>query len=342
MFNPQKVSNMGTTQQQPAQQAQGAAQQPAAQQQSSTAIVQLQKNISDTVLERVTALEQAGELTLPQGYTAGNALKLAWLYLQDVKDRNGSAALDVCTKASIANCLLEMVVKGLSVAKKQCYFIVTGKNLTFWEDYRGKLMRAKRDTEIADVVAQVVYKGDEFVFTVDEFGRYQLVKHETKLENINIANIVGAYAVVVTKDGKRWIEIMTMEQIRKSWQQGAAKGNSGAHNNFTDQMCKKTVISRACKIALGAAVEDADEPDTAAMQREAAQQAQPVDTNYEDVTDAATLVDGDTGEVLAQHEAAPIEQAQPMPQPEQAAPAGSLFTENVHKPAGAGGRKCPL
>lgn len=332
---------MGTTQQQPATQAQGAAQ-PAAQQQNSTAIVQLQKNISDNVLERVTALEQAGELSLPAGYTAGNALKLAWLYLQNVKDRNQRPALEVCEKASVANCLLEMVVKGLSVAKKQCYFIVAGNQLTFWEDYRGKLMRAKRDTEIADVNAQVVYKGDDFVFTVDEFGRYQLVKHETKLENINIANIVGAYAVVVTKEGKRWIEIMTMEQIRKSWQQGAAKGNSGAHTNFTDQMCKKTVISRACKIALGAAVEEADEPDTAAIQREAAQQEPHTQTvDYVDVTDNAPVVDTETGEIM---------QPEPMTaEPvaiSEAAPAGNtgnLFgNDNAHIPAGAGGRKCPL
>lgn len=333
---------MGTTQQQPAMQAQGAANKPAAQQ--TTAIVALQKNIGDNVLARVTELEQAGELVLPTGYTAGNALKMAWLNLQSVKDRNGRPALEVCTQPSVCNALLEMVIKGLSVAKKQCYFIVTGDQLTFWEDYRGKLMRAKRDTELADVNAQVVYKGDNFQYEVDELGRYQLVKHETKLENINLQNIVGGYAVVVTKSGDKWIEVMTMEQIRKSWQQGAAKGNSGAHNNFTDQMCKKTLISRACKIALGAAVEDADEPDTAAMQRDAAQQAKPQQPDtvaYEDVTDTATVVDAETGEVLHQPE---VQVAQPVPQqpePATAGGVGNLFGDT--NPAGAStGRKCPL
>ena len=43
---------------------------------------------------------------------------------------------------------------------------------------------------------------------------------------------------------------MTLDMIRSAWGQGAAKGNSGAHRNFTDQMAKKTVIARACKIAL--------------------------------------------------------------------------------------------
>ena len=299
-------------------------------------MVALQKNIGDNVLARVTELEQAGELVLPTGYTAGNALKMAWLNLQNVKDRNGRPALEVCKQASICNALLEMVIKGLSVAKKQCYFIVAGDQLTFWEDYRGKLMRAKRDTEVASVTAQVIYKGDGFEYTVDELGRYQLVKHETKLENINLQNILGAYAVVVTKDGDKWIEVMTMEQIRKSWQQGAAKGNSGAHNNFTDQMCKKTVISRACKIALGAAVEEADEPDTAAMQRQAAQQPQQPETvPYQDLTEVAQLVDVETGEVQA-----PV--AAPAEQPAASSEPANLFNEAEHHPAGAGARKCPL
>ena len=333
MFNPLNKSNMETTPNtKPAQQTQQA---------NGAALVAMPKNISDNVLARVTELEQAGELVLPTGYTAGNALKMAWLNLQNVKDRNGRPALEVCKQASICNALLEMVIKGLSVAKKQCYFIVAGDQLTFWEDYRGKLMRAKRDTEIADVNAQVVYKGDGFEYTVDDKGRYQLVKHETKLENINLSNILGAYAVVITKDGDRWIEVMTMEQIRKSWQQGAAKGNSGAHNNFTDQMCKKTVISRACKIALGAAVEEADEPDTAAMQREAAQHGQQaVSVDYVEVKEETLpVVDTETGEMLEVADNG-TQAAQPADTANEPA---NLFndTTGAHIPAGAG-RKCPL
>ena len=218
---------------------------------NAVALKRFQEETANNVLDRVNAMQETGELVLPQNYHAGNAVRLAWLYLQTVKDRNDRPAVDVCTKESICNCFLEMIIKGLSVAKKQCYFIVTGNQLSFWEDYRGKYMRAKRDTEIATVNAQVVYEGDEFVYTVDENGLYQLVKHETKMENINIEKITGAYGVVINKDGSKHLEIMTMAMIRNSWQQGAARGNSGAHTKFTDQMCKKTVISRACKVALG-------------------------------------------------------------------------------------------
>ena len=38
-----------------------------------------------------------------------------------------------------------------------------------------------------------------------------------------------------------------MEQIKNAWNMGAAKGKSGAHQNFGEEMAKKTVINRACK-----------------------------------------------------------------------------------------------
>lgn len=107
-----------------------------------------------------------------------NALKSAWLYLQSIKDKADRPVTQTCTRASIANCLLEMVIRG-EHPMHHCYFIPTGNQLTFWEKYTGKLMRAKRDTDIQAVNAQVVYKGDEFTYTVDEDGRYQLVAHKT-------------------------------------------------------------------------------------------------------------------------------------------------------------------
>ena len=276
--------------------------------QSAVALKRFQEETADMVLTRVEAMTDAGELVLPANYHAGNAVKLAWLYLQTVKDRNDRPAVDVCTRESICNCFLEMVIKGLSVGKKQCYFIVTGNQLSFWEDYRGKLMRAKRDTDIADVNAQVIYEGDKFAYSVDENGHYQLESHETSLSNININKIVGAYAVVIKDDGSRYIEVMTMEQIRNSWMQGAAKGNSGAHTKFTDQMAKKTVISRACKIALGSSEDEEEErPDEAAAMRDTAQLnigGKPKElptTPYKDVTtQAVEIVDTATGEVVSQ------------------------------------------
>lgn len=268
--------------------------------QNATAIRRAGENITTQVLERVAAKQKAGELVLPKGYEAGNALNSAWLYLQTIETKTKQKAIDVCTKNSIANALLQMVIKGEHCGT-HCYFIPCGNSLEFWERYTGKLMRAKRDTNIQSVHAQVIYDGDNFVYTVDENGDYQLVKHETSMDNMDISKIKGAYAVVVNKDGSRHLEIMTMDMIRKAWGQGAARGNSGAHTNFTDQMCKKTIISRACKVALDSTSDGEEEdsmvpPTTASQERDIAngKSEEPIhkahhddfenEAEYEDVT----------------------------------------------------------
>jgi recombination protein RecT len=51
-------------------------------------------------------------------------------------------------------------------------------------------------------------------------------------------------------DGSKKTTLMTIDQIHKAWAQGQTKGNSPAHKNFPDEMAKKSVINRACKIAI--------------------------------------------------------------------------------------------
>lgn len=252
--------------------------------QNNKALKEMQDTTVNAVMKQVEELQQTGGLVLPKDYNVGNALKSAWIYLQTIETRTKQKAIDVCTKLSICNCLLEMVIRGQH-PKKHCYFIACGNSLEYWERYTGKLLRAKRDTNIQDVVAQVIYEGDNFVYGVDKNGYYQLIKHETAIENINPDKIKAAYAVVIYKDGSKHLEVMTMDQIRKSWQQGAARGTSGAHQNFTDQMCKKTVIARACKIELDSATDGEEEelsmtpPNGAEAIRDAAQQQITVQAN---------------------------------------------------------------
>lgn len=220
--------------------------------QNPTALKRMSEETVGQVLSRVNAMQESGELVMPNGYNAGNALKSAWLYLQTIENGRGIKVIDSCTKESICDCLLQMCVNG-EYPMKHFYFIPYGNKLTFQERYLGKLMRTKRDTDVENVYAQCVYENDNLVYTVDEFGRYQLVKHETSLDNIDIAKIKAAYAIVKYRNGDKQMVIMTRQQIQKSWEQSPTGGKSKAHNNFTDEMCKRTVISRACKVDVDSA-----------------------------------------------------------------------------------------
>lgn len=206
-----------------------------------------EKTIADQVLDRVAQMQSENALDLPKDYSAANALKCAYLEILEVKDRNGKAALEVCTKTSIANALLKMVVQGLNPVKKQAYFVVMGDQLTMMKSYHGSKSQAMR-CGMKSVFSHCIYVNDVYRTTINPHtGAKTLVQHESPFENRDINKIQGAYAIVSMNDGSCFLEEMTILEIRKAWQQGAAKGNSPAHQNFTDEMAKKTVEQRAFK-----------------------------------------------------------------------------------------------
>lgn len=202
-----------------------------------------EKTITDQVLARINQFQEAKALTLPSDYSAENALKSAYLMLQGADSR----PLEVCTKDSITIALLDMVVQGLSPAKNQCYFIPYGNKLKLSRSYFGSVAVAKR-MGMKEVVANVIYEGDDFVYEIiPETGRKRLVRHLQNWENIDNDKIKGAYAITEMQDGTFELTIMNMAQIKKAWEQGKTNGASPAHKNFRDEMCKKTVVQRACK-----------------------------------------------------------------------------------------------
>ncbi|MDM0746446.1 RecT family recombinase [Clostridium perfringens] len=206
-----------------------------------------EKNITDSVLSRIEECKGEGTISFPSNYNYANALKSAQLILAETVDRNKKPVLQSCSKTSICNALLDMTLQGLSPAKKQCYFVAFNGKLQLMKSYLGNIAATKRLKGVKDVFANVIYEGDNFEYKLNlETGLIEIVKHEQKFENIG-KKILGAYAVVVRENAPNYVEVMNMEQIKNAWNMGAAKGKSGAHQNFGEEMAKKTVINRACK-----------------------------------------------------------------------------------------------
>lgn len=268
--------------------------------------IQKFENISEQVLSRIEQFQKDGSMILPKNYSVENHMKSAWLALQEVEDKEHHKALQICTKESIANSLLDMVLQGLSVSKKQGYFIVYGNKLIFQRSYFGTIALAKRaGGMVSEPVANVIYEGDDFLYEIDpKTAKVAIVKHSQKLENIDNSKIKGAYALVTLADGTTQVTIMSMQQIRAAWGQGATKGNSPAHKNFAEEMAKKTVIGRACKAIINSSddawlydgKEDDADSDKASIQRDAAQHSdvQIIDTTaveFDDVPETSSSTD---------------------------------------------------
>jgi recombination protein RecT len=216
-----------------------------------TTIKKFEPPMVEKVLTKVNSLKEIGGIALPPDYSAENALRSAWLILQDMKDRANLPVLKTSTPDSIANSLFNMVVQGLNPAKRQCSFILYGDKLTMQREYAGSIALARRYSAMKNIYAGVIYKGDVFEYAIDTTtGMKKITVHAQRMENLDDAKIIGAYAVVTFDDGSVNTEIMTMAQIQKSWEQGPTKGKSPAHNNFPGEMAKKTVINRACKLLI--------------------------------------------------------------------------------------------
>lgn len=212
----------------------------------------VKKDTVDVVAQKIREFQQRGEIHFPADYSPENAMKAAWLTLQSTVDRNGKPALQVCTRDSIANALLDMVVQGLNPSKKQCYFVVYGNKLVCMRSYFGSMAVVKRVLPESEIYYGVVYEGDEFEYSIER-GRKRILKHVQKIENVRPDKIVAAYCVI-EPGGNRppYTEIMTIDQIKQAWKQGQTykENGEGVHQKFSDQMAVKTVINRACKYVI--------------------------------------------------------------------------------------------
>lgn len=210
------------------------------------AIAVMKNDVVDVVTKKIQVFQEKGELSLPEDYSPGNAMKSAWLKLQEVQDRNKKPALEVVTKSSVANALLDMAVQGLNVSKTQGYFIVYGNKLVFQRSYFGTMAVTKRVTGAKSIDARVIYEGDEVDYEV-KAGKVVNLTHKQKFGNIDNNKIIGAYCVIEFPNNESYTEIMTMAEIRKSWEKSMSKGKGGVHNDYTQEMAKRTIITRTCK-----------------------------------------------------------------------------------------------
>lgn len=206
-----------------------------------------EKQITDIVFNKVVALQKQGGIDFPNNYSVGNALKSAYLILQEAKTKEKKPVLQACTQESIANTLLDMVVQGLNPAKQQCYFIPYGNQLTLSRSYLGTIALTKRLKGVKDVVAYPIYKNDKLDIGFDILtGKTKIKEFKPALDH-KAQDLIGALGIVVGQNEILYLEYMNMDQIKNAWNQGTMKGNSPAHKNFPDQMAIKTVINRVCK-----------------------------------------------------------------------------------------------
>lgn len=290
-----------------------------------------QKTIADSVLAKVMELQATGGIKLPPNYSAENALKSAFLVLAELKvsKNDDRLALNVCSRESIANALLKMVLDGTTPVKNQCYFICYGLKLTYQRSYMGNYALAKRIGGVVRIVPNIIYTQDVFEYEINaETGIKRVIKHEQKIENIDEAQIRGAYAIVLMADGTSEMEAMNMKQIRAAWTMGQSKGEGSTHKTFTSEMCRRTIINKVCKLKINTSddatlftEDEEDDPATERANAEIRQHANTEEIGF--VEEPAALEQHEPIEVNQQQQPA----AEPVKQQQQAKGGQQLFND---------------
>lgn len=286
------------------------------QNQNQQSLPALAKQHIATVENRVMEMEKSGQIHLPPHYSASNALRAAFLQLQEVVDKSDNPALQTCTQSSITNALLRMVVQGLSPDKSQCYFMVYGKKLACHRSYHGTMavtQMVRSDIPLEGFAYAVVYEGDELEYEIRR-GKTVVTCHKQKLENIKKDKIIAAYCEIYNSDDRLVnSELMTLDQIKQAWKQsptkpvnddGSLKTNS-THAKFTEDMALKTVISKTCRPIINSSSDktllNAATKDEQVQAEQEAEQIAEENANQEviDVEPAeAEQVNENTGEVI--------------------------------------------
>ena len=263
----------------------------------------IKEEIFDVVESVVKGYVGRGELTLSANYSPQNAMKSAWLMLQECKDSNNHPVLERCIRNSVINALQEMLYQGLNPAKKQCYFIAYGDKLVLQRSYFGSMHVAEMvDPAITDICYDVVYEGDEFEYAKTR-GKTVITSHRQKLENISKDKIIAAYCSIFRGDTED-TTIMTMAEIKAAWNKSKMKPveadgtikKGSTHDQYTKDMAIKTVVNHACKYVINSS-------DDSSLLMQTARDA------YDDMQDKADIIEA---EIAANANAVDVDFSEPV------------------------------
>ena len=140
--------------------------------------------------------------------------------------------------------LLKGAYLGLDFYSKECYLVPYGNDLNYQTDYRGAKKLAKKYSirPIKDIYAKLVHEGDLFEEKI--IGGEQ--SFDFKPKPFNDGKIIGAFAVVLYKDGGMAYDTMSLADLENT-RKASKASNSPAWKNFTGEMYKKMVLHRLCK-----------------------------------------------------------------------------------------------
>ena len=203
--------------------------------------------IADDASTWLTTELANGTFKVPEGYDIKGECSSAALKIMNSKDKDGTPILSACSRESVLMFFKDMVSQNLSFVNDQCYPIKFGDTLVCMPSYFGEISIFKENFPMFDMSANVIYEGDTYDYCTDSLHGYNFVdNHKSSLANRDNA-IIGAYGTIFSiENGKRVNGcVMSWKEIQASW---SASKSKGTLEKFPEQMAKRTVFKKLCKM----------------------------------------------------------------------------------------------
>ncbi len=150
-----------------------------------------------------------------------------------------------CDRASLISCIFQAAQLGIDVDNGlgHAYLVPFKQECTLIVGYKGLVDLARRSGQISTIRAVVVRKGDHFWH---EEGLKPKLEHRPKPGN-HMSPLEYVYAVAELRDGGTQFEVMHVDEIKRIQSMSRA-GRSGPWVSHFDEMARKTVLRRLCKM----------------------------------------------------------------------------------------------
>ena len=196
---------------------------------------EVQVSFSEKLTDKLVSYEHA----LPKSFNRERFVQNCLVVM------NEKPELAKVNKAELIQGLCKAAFMGLDFMNKECYLIPYGNSVQFQTDYKGDQKFVKRYAmrPVLDIFAKVVREGDHFEEAIVE--NHPVINFRPSPFSNN--EIVGAFAIVLYKDGGMQYETMSKEDIQNVRNNYSKAANSKAWKYSFDEMAKKTVLRRLCK-----------------------------------------------------------------------------------------------
>lgn len=177
----------------------------------------------------------------------GSDVEANKLYVASVGHIVRSPGLMQCTPQSLQNCImLSATTKLYPGPYQECAYVPYKGQASFQPMYQGLIKLAIRGQVAKSFSANVVYEKDFFEM---EEGTNAYIKHKRFL-GADRGQRVGCYALAKLRDEQTTFIFMSEEEVQsiKKRSQAVASGRSSPWDSDEDEMIRKTVIKRLCKL----------------------------------------------------------------------------------------------